>query len=616
LAGFALLIDTIETPNAQSPAWIDFLDSVAHFKYLDRVGGQVEGNSYVVAKFDAPCSLHQGVTLDAQTGSWLVAVGTVFDHVEICSDGSLVKLLRDYVENGMQVFSRLDGQFALIAYHALENRLCIVTDPFGFIPIYCGQDKSRYYVSTSALAVAKAVRSKPNDIELRTFLLYGDTLEGSLWKDVQTLKPATVLTITPEKNIEFIYWSFNQDPAVSSLSLDQTVECIIESLSQTIKEFFTRERKFWLSLTGGLDSRTLAALAQYNEISFKTYCHGPSDSRDVRLAAAISQHLGWEHEYFTLPAEWGYQRVDWLPRALGQTDGHMNVLKISRIIREQTIKAEQMKVSLWGYGGEIYRGYYWKQEFWKTGKTSSVDYERLLDFRIIPSDASILQGKERWQHIIREAKKNRLQAIGEQHPDLLNTVKLDLIGQYLERHSGGNTIAGVLGQQRVLLPYYSKDSISQILSTNYQWRMHSRIFRHILERINPTLAGIETADGGPALPMRLANIHKFIPYWMDTGEKLLWRYGYKFLKKSIRNRRDAGPFGKAYPIGMWLQETITQLRDQELLIPNKMHSGNLYDENQLQALLDGSLRESQDGDTMIGRILTIELAMRAVGTSI
>jgi hypothetical protein len=275
-----------------------------------------------------------------------------------------------------------------------------------------------------------------------------------------------------------------------------------------------------------------------------------------------------------------------------------------------------MKVSRWGYGGEIYRGYYWKQEFWKTGKNSRVDYERLLDFRIIPSDASILQDKKRWQYIIREAKKNRLQAIGEQHPDLPNTVKLDLIGQYLERHSGGNTIAGVLGQQRVLLPYYSKDSINRILSTNYQWRMHSRIFRHILERINPKLAGIETADGGPALPMRLTNIYKFIPYWIDTGEKLLWRYGYKFLKKSIRNRRDAGPYGKAYPTGMWLQETITQLRDQELLIPNKMHSVNLYDENQLQALLDGSLRENQVDETMIGRVLTIELALRAVGGSI
>jgi asparagine synthetase B (glutamine-hydrolysing) len=203
LAGFALLIDSIEPPTAQSPVWIEFRNSVGHYKYLDQVGGQIEGSFYMVAKFDARCSLHQGVTQDALTGSWLVAVGTIIDRVEICSNGSLVKLLRDFVENGPQVFSRLDGQFALIAFHSIENSLCIVTDPFGIIPVYYGQVNGRYHVATSALAVAKAIRSKPSDIELRSFLLYGDTLEGTLWKDVRTLKPATVLTITPEKTKEF-----------------------------------------------------------------------------------------------------------------------------------------------------------------------------------------------------------------------------------------------------------------------------------------------------------------------------------------------------------------------------------------------------------------------------
>jgi hypothetical protein len=268
-----------------------------------------------------------------------------------------------------------------------------------------------------------------------------------------------------------------------------------------------------------------------------------------------------------------------------------------------------MNVSLWGYGGEIYRGYYWKQELWKTGKTANVDYDRLLNLRVIPSDTSILKNSQSWQKELREGKKAQLKAVGEQKADIPNTVKLDLIGQYLERHQASNMIAGILGQQRILLPYYSKNNIERILSTNHRWRTHSRMFRQILERINPKLAAIEMADGGPALPMRFSNAYKFIPYWLDMGEKLLWRLGRRFGRKSLWSRPDAGPHGKAYPIEKWLNETLLQLRDQSMLIPNKMFTSDIYDEKRLQALMVGAKRENE---TLIGRIITIEMAFRSV----
>ena len=69
------------------------------------------------------------------------------------------------------------------------------------------------------------------------------------------------------------------------------------------------------------------------------------DSRDVQIAERISQVMGWEYEYFPLPEDWGRQRLEWLPRAVEQTDCELDVLKMSRTIREQTLKAKQMNVS-------------------------------------------------------------------------------------------------------------------------------------------------------------------------------------------------------------------------------------------------------------------------------
>ena len=151
---------------------------------------------------------------------------------------------------------------------------------------------------------------------------------------------------------------------------------------------------------------------------------------------------------------------------------------------------------------------------------------------------------------------------------------------------------------------------------NYRWRTHSRLFRLILERTNPRLAEMETADGGPASPMRLANMHRFLPYGLDAGEKLLWKLGYKYLGKTLWNKRDAGPDGTAYPLAQWLQDTAVQLQEHGLLDPNKMQSAELYDSHHLQALLDGVARGVSANETLLSRIITVEIALRFVGTSI
>jgi hypothetical protein len=614
MAGFALIFDPSEPPTAQTPAWVDFLESVITYKCLGKTDRLAVGAYCIAAKLDAPCSLHRGITLDAKTGSWLLAVGTVVDQADIRPDGSLDRLLVDYLERGIEVFARLDGQFALIIYDAREDSVVVVSDPFGMISIYYGQRDNRFYISTSALAIAKAIRSAPSELRTRSFLLYGNLLRGTLWQDVQMLPPATTLQITCEGVKEAIYWSFDVDPAIARLSLDESVDCIIESFSHTLCQSLTREGKFWISLTGGLDSRTLAAMTQQSHLPFKAYCHGPSDSRDVRIATRISQQMGWEHEYFALPDDWGCQCSSWLSRAVGQTDGHLAVVKLSRTIREQAIKAKQLGVSLWGYGGELYRGYYWKQEFWKAGLTSRVDYDRFLDYRVNPLDWSVLRDGTHWKSLLREELKTQYRTIGERQPDWPNTVKLDLIGQGLERPACGTTIAAILGQQRVVLPYDFKENIARVFSVSYRWRTHSRLVRLILERTNPKLAGIETADGGPATPMRLTNMHRFVPYWLDVSEKLLWKLGYKYLGKAMWNKRDAGPAGKAYPVAQWLQETVLQLQDQALLVPDKMHSASLYDKNRLQTLVADSTAWSLAYETLLSRIITLEMALRLVET--
>jgi len=610
MAGLALYIDRQGPP--QDLVFKNFLKSVAACKSLEAPALWGMGASCIAAKLDAQCSLHKGIAQDRNTGSWLLAAGTVIDQSGDSPDGRLDRILVDYLEQGERIFSRLDGQFALILYDARAEKVLVLSDPFGLIPVYYGQKGGRIFLSTSALAVAKMVRSPLSEFAARSFLMYYSTFGDTLWQDVHVLSPASVLTIDRDGLHQSAYWSFQLDSTIAALPQDEAVDCMIESLSGSLRRSLGREGKVWISLTGGMDSRMLAALADYSRIPFKTYCHGPVDSRDVRIAAQISKKMGWEHEYFALPDDWGAQRVNWFEGVVGQTDGLLDIIKMSRTIREQTIKAQQLGVSLWGYGGELHRGVYWKHEFWRTGASTEVDYERLMDYRVIPSSSLILKDTDHWKRAMRAEIKSRLQIIGEQQPDWLNTVKLNMIGTALERHTCGTTIAAVLGQQRVILPFDFKENITRIFSINYRFCTHGRMFRLTLERINPRLANIETADGGPALSMRFSNFHRFIPYWLDTMDKLTWRLGYKILGRPLWQQRNAGPSGGGYPTGQWLEDTSNELNQQALLDPDHMLSGDLFDQRQFKDLVSNPGTASLARESMLGRILALEMAQRFV----
>jgi hypothetical protein len=617
MSGFAVIYAPSERIEPPDPLLAGLATAVADFKCLDQADCFVSGRHGAAAKLNSAAALHRAIVRDEASGSWLLAAGTVIDRPQPAAAGQLQQLLTDYLEQGAAVLARLDGHFALILYDGRDDTLLAVSDPFGIISLFVGQANGRYFISTSALAIAKTMPAKLSELGVRFFLASGNVLgEMTLWQDIKRLPPATVLRLSRENAAQSSYWSLELDPTVAGLSCDQAVEAMIEVLSSQTQQSLHREGPVWLSLTGGFDSRTLAMLASRAGIPFKSYCHGPPESADVRLARHISQQMAWDYEYFPPPDDWGQARAQWLSRTLGQSDAHLGLLKTSRIVREQSLKAQQYPVSLWGFGGEIYRGYYWKQEFFRAGTSSTVNYDRLFGYRLGASISQpLLNDNSRWLAEIRAEHEGQIKRIGERNPAWLNTAKLDLIGTHLEGTvHGGAHISAVLGVQRAIAPFYFKEGMRRVISLNYRWRRYNRLFRLMLERVNPKLAGIETADGGPALPMRANNLYKFAPYWLTEGKRLLWGAGYRFLGVQLWDK--ARNVGSSYPLDPWRLETLAALKPQALLEPARMHSANLYDPVLLPNFLQQAETAEFKHEGLLSRILTVEMACRAVGASL
>lgn len=614
MAGFAAIFDQTGDQQALQSHFSMFLERVQHYKSLPHPSQVERGQHFAVAKFDTDVSLHPRISYSPDNKSWALAVGTLLYSQQKGDETELAAVLRDYLHRGTGVLQELDGQFGLLIYNAQTQTLQVISEPFGYFSIFYSQQQSRVYISTSALAIAEVVGSPPDEIGCRHFLLYGGVLgERTLWRDVKRLTPATILHITPSRSYQERYWSFSLDEEIYGLSLSDSVERIVEVMDSSLRQSLAPTQTSWLSLTGGFDSRTLAALAHYSQLSFKTYCHGPEDARDVQLAKQISQAMGWDFEYFPLPENWGAMRTEWLEKTAGLVDGQRDILKFSRILREQVIKQNQFPVSLWGYGGEIHRGYYWKQEFLNVGRTNKVNYDRLLNYRVIPSQRPLLANESHWRRELHNNLKTHFQKIGEVVPEWPNTVKLDLIAKDFAYGASGITVSSLAGVQRVITPFDYKAASTTVMSIHHRWRTQDKIFRLILEKISATLAQTDTADGGPAAPMRWQNLPQFLPYWINVGEKLLWRVTRQVTGRTLWKQRDRGPDGTAYPVDIWRRETLAAIDDSNLLNPRQMRTANLYTQPELEKCIAESQLNSFKDEALLGRILALEIVFRKVG---
>ncbi len=619
MSGFALMFDS----QAPIPArdWEAFRDAVARYKELSAGPESVQeaaglGSRCAVAKFDTPSSLHRGITVDEHSGSWLLAVGTVLDgEGEDDPGGSLTSLLNAYLGRGEEAFRRLDGHFALLVYDKPADTLLVVSGPLGLVSVFLGRRGSRTYVATSALAVAEAVQATPSEYGVYLYLAVGSVYgRATLWQEVERLPAATVLEITAGGRRESVYWSPVVDEDVLRLSLDESVDYALALISRLTHRHLAREGRPWADLTGGFDSRLVTMMMDHVGIPFRASCQGPPDSPDVCISSHIARTLGWEYHHHILPETWGRERYGWLSRALGKGDGHVDVFKLSAVLWDQAQRAQVYPTSIWGLGGELWRGTIWKQEFLNVGRTPVVNYDRLLAYRVMSlSNPALFRdpGRIAW---IREQLKALLRSVGDRYADWPNTVKLDAIFAYKVTGLTGGHLSAVMGMQRAIAPLDFRESVTGAISTHFRWRQHSRLVRSLMERVAPHLAAFETTDGGPALPMRLSNWREFTPYWSAIGKQLVRKASQAVLGRSVLP--PARDEFAGYPLARWRRETLESLAQERLLDPDHMHSGALYDAERLTDFVAWAHSPEFDQETLLSRVLTVEMAFRAVGASL
>ncbi len=186
------------------------------------------------------------------------------------SDSDCEILLPHYREYGLDMFSLLDAEFALILYDARENQLIAARDPIGIRPLFYG------YLENGAILFASEAKN----------------LVG-LCETIMPFPPGCYYM-----KGEFIrYADLTHVSAYSKDDLDTVCEGIRSRLIAGVEKRLDADAPLGFLLSGGLDSSLVCAIAaKLLKKPIRTFAIGMDiDAIDLKYARQVADYIGSEH---------------------------------------------------------------------------------------------------------------------------------------------------------------------------------------------------------------------------------------------------------------------------------------------------------------------------------
>jgi len=210
--------------------------------------------------------------------------------------GNASYLVHLYEENGLEFVKKLNGWFSGILLDLRARRVILFNDRYGMNRIYFHQNDNEFIFASEAKALLK-VRSALREIRragladyLRLGLVVGDK---TLFRDISLLPGAAAWSfedsVTPKKHCYFHLSEWEEQPRIAH---KEFCERFADTVTKIVPRYIAGPQPVALALTGGLDTRMIAAALHASRLSLPCYTFGGAwgelvDIRKARQIAAI-----------------------------------------------------------------------------------------------------------------------------------------------------------------------------------------------------------------------------------------------------------------------------------------------------------------------------------------
>lgn len=307
-------------------------------------------------------------------------------------------------EEGIDFFKKLNGMFAIAAYHKVSKKLYLSRDRFGVKPLYYWFDGSRFAFGSEIKAILAhpAYQVQLNASALNEYFSFQNLFTyQTLFKGVYLLPAANTIEISKEtKEIKYnCWWDYNFTDVDDSMTFDDAVSETKRLFQQAVKRQMISDVPVGTYLSGGMDSGSITAIASQQVDRLSTFTCGfdmsqvtgveanYDERRDAELMANYFKTEHYEQVMNAGDLRWSLPRVVY----------HLEDLKVGMSYPNYYISrlaSKFVKVCLQGTGGdELYGGYPWR-------------YYRI--FKSLDQKDFFNQYYQFWQRLVPDAQKSDL----------------------------------------------------------------------------------------------------------------------------------------------------------------------------------------------------------------
>lgn len=540
------------------------------------------------------------VVLDAESDSWLLAIGSWFLK-DGAASGAEEHLLQRYLGTGASQLGReLEGFFTIVVGDGRSRETFVITDMIGSCHSFLRVTDQGVALSGSSLLLAGLGDFTLDQVGCQEFLRLGIIYQDrSCFQEVKKLAPASVYRIAHGELLEQqTYWRIAEivPGCIARREIAATLWSALLNTAKTISKHYDR---LVCDLTGGYDSRILASAFLGAGAHFSTTVSGALDSADVRVSSELAQLVGLEHETQGPGQRISYEQLN---QAVTLTDGAYDAVEYARIMSIHQKLSRRFDMSMNGSYGEVARGYWWELLFPHIGARRPLDAERVARLRFAALDQNpALFPPERRVNMVAHFTRI-ISKLNEGLSDRPNTLQMDHSYLMLRMQSWHGRIASSTNQiWPCLSPMMFRSVLEVMLAAQPEARKRSLLPREMFARFQPTIAKQPMEHGYPAMPATLGNLYQFwpvVPYYMGrVWKKLLGKYSAKAAPVAARipTQREA----------LWQDAAV-----REALNPAAMHLAALCDADALAKFLSDSQLPEFAYTEQWCRMLTLEIALR------
>src|SRR5271157_3052525 len=266
--------------------------------------------------------------------------------------------LRLILQEGEDVVRMFNGLFCVVMYDRDRERLTLISDRYSFRPLFykAGPQNVLFGTELKAVCAADHTPRQIDEIGIAELFTYRSLFRETTWiQGYSHLDPATILTIDRSGIRTRTYWTYRYQEAVPTLEQQTYFTAFGTLLDRAVERSMQGSKRIGIFLSGGYDSRSVAACIHDCHLPITAFTFGDAESRDVRFGTMLAQRLGLEHVALTDRGPYLYSNccaVVW------RTEGMLPFAWTTSIRYHSTMKAK-IDILLTGFLAEFSGSHTW-----------------------------------------------------------------------------------------------------------------------------------------------------------------------------------------------------------------------------------------------------------------